>query len=227
MIKVLIFEDEPIFAAQVEIILEQIGHKALACFSSTKKAKEFIEKNEIDIILMDIMLGGEPCFPFAIEIADENIPIIFMTQYEDNEMYEQSLQIPHSSFIAKPLHRFTLDRMIKLLLEKHQNTKNSYIRDGRNRIIVKPDDILWIKVDGNYCYIKSKEKQFVFKKSLAQIKRVLPSNLFVQVHRNYLVPIKEVSKINMTDNFLTIHDETIPISRRFKSNIINEIKGLL
>ena len=227
MIKVLIFEDEPIFASQLEIMLEQIGHQTIACFPSTKNAKDFIEKNEIDIILMDINLEGEISIPFATEIADENIPIVFMTQFEDDKIYEQSLEIPHSSFLVKPFHRFTLDRTIKLLLEKHQNIQNSYIRDGRNRIIVKPKYILWIKVDGNYCYIKSKEKQFVFKKSLAQIKRIVPSNIFVQVHRNYLVPIKEVTRINMTDNFLNINDEIIPISRRYKSNIINEIKELL
>lgn len=227
MVKVVIVEDEPIYASQLEILLEKIGCEVAASFLSTQNVKEFIQDNEVHIILLDINLNNELSISFAEEIVDENIPIIFITQYEDTEIYKKTLSIPHSSFLVKPFHQFTLDRTIKLLLSQAESSRGNYIRDGRNRIMIKPSEILWIRVEGNYSYIKTKEKQFVFKKSLAQIKRVVPSNIFIQVHRNYIVPITEVSRVNMTDNFLSISDEKIPISRRYKVNIMREIKELL
>lgn len=227
MIKVIIIDDEKLFVSQLEIMSQNLGFQVVGTFYSTKGVQDFLEKNEVDIIFLDINLSNEISLPFAHELIDENIPIVFITQYDDYDLYQKTLEIPFSSFLVKPFHQFTLDRTVKLLLAQVEDTQTNYIRDGRNRIMLKHSDILWIRVEGNYSYIKTKEKQLVFKKSLAQIKRVLPLKHFIQVHRNYIVPLAEVSKINMTDNILYLHEEKIPISRRFKVNILKQIRELL
>lgn len=223
MINIVILEDEPIYAGVLKGMLEKGNYIVLETFERTENAKEFIVENDVDVIILDIMLNGEESVPFASEISGLNIPIVFITQFHDTSIYKKTLNIPHSSFLVKPFHWLTLDRTIKLL---HDRFRVTYIRDGKKRIIIKPDDILWICVEGNYCFIITKEKKYVFKKSLTQIKKELPADLFVQVHRNYLVPIKDISEVNLKDSYLNINGESIPISRRYKSNIFSELKEL-
>lgn len=231
MYQVLIIEDDFTFSNYLQTSLKQLDYKEIYICNNTEDAKKLISNHNISIILLDIFLFNENTIEFALKISQEKIPIIFMTQSEDITIYNQLKDIQNSTFLVKPFHYFTIDRSIKLLLnEFKESMKNSIqknvLKDGRKRFVMNYSDILWIKVEGNYCFIKTKEKQFVFKKSLAQIKELIPPNQFIQVHRNYLIPISEISKINLQENILNIHDDFIPISRRYKSNIQNVFKDL-
>lgn len=228
MNKILIIEDDYSFSNYLNSSLHKLGYEDIIICNSTIEARKHISENDISIILLDIFLFQENTIAFAHSISEENIPIIFMTQSEDIVIYNQLKDIQNSSFIVKPFHYFTIDRSIKILFKESTKTnlQKNVIKDGRKRFVMNYSDILWIKVEGNYCFIKTKEKQFVFKKSLAQIKELIPPNQFIQVHRNYLIPISEISKINLQENNLNIHDDFIPISRRYKSNIQNIFKDL-
>ena len=234
MYQILIIEDDFTFSNYLQTSLKQLDYKEIYICNNTEDAKKIISNHDISIILLDIFLFNENTIDFALKISKEKIPIIFMTQSEDISIYNQLKDIPNSNFLVKPFHFFTIDRSIKLLLKEFKESKEStkdhiqknVIKDGRKRFVMNYSDILWIKVEGNYSFIKTKDKQFVFKKSLAQIKEMIPPNQFIQVHRNYLIPISEISKINLQENNLNIHDDFIPISRRYKSNIQNVFKDL-
>jgi len=45
---------------------------------------------------------------FGNILADHEIPIVFITQFEDLETYNLTKEIPNSNFIVKPFYVLTL-----------------------------------------------------------------------------------------------------------------------
>ncbi|HAD14313.1 MAG TPA: hypothetical protein DCF33_17975, partial [Saprospirales bacterium] len=58
-ISVLIIEDEPIIAADLEDRLHEMGYETAGPFSYGEEAVEWFSMNNVDIVLMDSQLSGQ------------------------------------------------------------------------------------------------------------------------------------------------------------------------
>ena len=77
-IKILIVEDEPLIADDLAFTLKDIGYGIAGICMGGKEAIDLIDKEEVDLILMDINIEGEMD---GISLAEEvnklyDIPII-------------------------------------------------------------------------------------------------------------------------------------------------------
>lgn len=59
-VRILVVEDDPYLAARLKVQLEHQGHEVLACVASGSAALAEVERNCPDLVLMDIVLEGEP-----------------------------------------------------------------------------------------------------------------------------------------------------------------------
>ena len=103
------------------------------------------------------------------------------------------------------------------------NKENLFIKDGRILQKILIEDIIWISSEGNYITIHTSGKRFVLKMSLRRVKEFLSENAFTQIHRNFIVQINCIDRIDTSSNSLNIADKELPIGRRFKSNLLNKL----
>lgn len=82
-------------------------------------------------------------------------------------------------------------------------------------------EIMWIEASRSYCYIHtSAQTKIIITFPMAEIKKKLPQELFIQIHRSYLVNLKYVNKF--IGNMLYIDNQSFPISRKFKQKVLKQ-----
>lgn len=81
-------------------------------------------------------------------------------------------------------------------------------------------DIAWIEASRSYSYIHLTDKSsIVVTYPLSDVKKKLPPELFIQIHRSYLINMKYVNKF--IGNMLYIEKQSFPISRKFKQEVLS------
>ena len=66
-------------------------------------------------------------------------------------------------------------------------------------------------------------KRFVLKISLKKILDQLPSDIFQQIHRAYIVAINQIDDIDISNNELAVGQEKLPIGRSYRDGLLSNI----
>ncbi|CAG37552.1 sigma-54-dependent transcriptional regulator [Desulfotalea psychrophila] len=102
--RVLIIDDEASIRITLQGILEDEGFQTLAC-ASAEEGIELLEKEIIDIVLLDIWLGDNMDGLTALEIIHErfSLPVIMISGHGNVETAVQATKKGAFDFIEKPL----------------------------------------------------------------------------------------------------------------------------
>lgn len=140
MLKILLVENDYIFALQIEQMIEELGkYQIVGVATNAIAAIQLLTKSHPDLIIMDIKLSGEMT---GIEVAllpeFKNIPILFITSYSDEDIHRATFTIPNHALLIKPFHRFTLESTIDLLasitfLQSEDQSNVFFVRSGRKK----------------------------------------------------------------------------------------------
>lgn len=79
--RILIIEDEPLLAMELETNLSALGCKTLRSAATLDAASTFIENSECDAALVDVNLAGLQVDELAIALTKKHIPFAFVTGY--------------------------------------------------------------------------------------------------------------------------------------------------
>jgi diguanylate cyclase (GGDEF)-like protein/PAS domain S-box-containing protein len=118
--RVLIVEDEKIIALDLQRRLEKFGYSVVALAATAQEAVEAALEYHPDIILMDIMLGGDrDGVDAAVEIKEQhNVPIVFLTAYADERTVERAKKAEPVGYVLKPFKERELQTTIEIALCK-------------------------------------------------------------------------------------------------------------
>lgn len=116
----LVVEDEKIIALDLQRRLEKFGYTVVALASDAESALQLAREHRPDIVLMDIMLGGErDGVDAAIAIREElEIPVVFLTAYADERTVERAKQAEPVGYVLKPFKERELQTTIEIALYK-------------------------------------------------------------------------------------------------------------
>lgn len=124
--KILIVEDEITIACDIAINLEANNFTIVDVVYSAEEAKLVLDKEEIDLVMLDINLSGEMT---GIELAnmldlEYNIPFIFLTSYSDNDTIQKASKTFPASYLVKPFKENDLAPAVKVALAARTGNKN-------------------------------------------------------------------------------------------------------
>ena len=88
---VLVVEDEPMTALDLEMRLTEAGFHVMGPAGSLDGAEREIETALPDIALLDSNLGGQKSYDFAEKLSLLGIPVVFCTGYEELDGLPDSL----------------------------------------------------------------------------------------------------------------------------------------
>jgi len=103
---VLIVEDDPIIAIDLEETLRRLGVISVRTAASVNQALDAVAGREPDFALLNVNLGRETTFPVADRLETLKIPFVFLTGYGARGEY--AAQFAHRSKLNKP---FALDAL--------------------------------------------------------------------------------------------------------------------
>jgi two-component sensor histidine kinase/CheY-like chemotaxis protein len=80
--RILLAEDEPLVAMDLEARLEELGYAVFAAVDSVDAAMEALNGDQPDAALLDANLHGESSVPLASELHRRGVPVVFISGYD-------------------------------------------------------------------------------------------------------------------------------------------------
>ena len=118
----MLVDDEAIITMQLKEQLTAMGYDVVGTGSSGEEAVDLSNKLHPDLILMDIVMAGKIDGIEAAEIIQKNleIPIIFITAFEEEHFLERAKVLEPYGYIMKPLRKKEIKNAIEIALYKAQ-----------------------------------------------------------------------------------------------------------
>lgn len=228
MLTAIAIDDEPIALDVVKNLSEKIPFILLkATFTDAFEAVDFLRKEKVDLIFLDIKMPDISGIDFLKSIANPPM-VIFTTAYSEHAV--QSFELDAIDYLLKP---FSLPRFLKACNKAHEQAalkKNIYrqtlpsdvfIKSGYGQVRVSLDDILYAESNGNYMQFVLTDKKIVSRLTMSETEALLPAASFIRIHRSYIVAKRHVTKIEK--NNIWIQQTQLPVGASY----INEVQDIM
>lgn len=243
-INILLVEDDPIIAADLQDRLESIGYDVLGPVASGEHALDFFESASPDLVIMDIQLEGawDGIETSRRILARQAVPIVFLTSNSDDATFRKAREVNPSAFLSKPFRGRDLIHAIELAIrqtarQSEKNTSadmedNSFLLNDRLFVKVKDrmirlffHEIYWVEADDYYCKVHTADKEYLVTKTLKKFSEDLKGRQeFLRVHRSCMVNLNHVEEIG--ELHLHIGKYKIPLSRNVREDLMNKLKRI-
>jgi len=240
--KILIVEDEAIVGYGMKATLEQRGYHITGIATSKKEALDCINEEEPDLILMDIGIEGPAdgiSTAKTIRNTYSDMPIVFITQFEDGDIFALAKEVLPRNYITKPFTDESLYRAVELALLETEHIKGEQVADSRYAFILCDDNkykklfvknILCIEADGSYSYIHYVEddQHHVFYVSISSnnVARQINNPVIQQVHKSYYINLEKIDYIQESVAYLKDYKDPVPIGRAYREKLYKQINIL-
>lgn len=153
---ILLVEDDPVTAISEKVLLEANGYTVLTA-ATGRKAIETATGSRVDLVLMDLDLGGDiDGHGAARQILDKkNIPILFLTAHIEQEMVEKVRSVTRYGYALKNSGDYVLLSSIEMVFELFEAHERTRISEENYRKLVEDisDIIFTIDSNGFFTYI--------------------------------------------------------------------------
>lgn len=235
-LKILIVEDELIIAESIKEMAEELGHEVIAVAGTFQQAKTALSTKKPDLALLDINLNDPDGNGLDLGTwiqQEQKTPFVFITSYSDAGHLSAAKSLNPQGYILKPLNKDRLFVALELAMDNaaHRNSSSEanaelqamfqdsfFVKDGIHLHKIAFDSIFWLKSEGNYTEIVTKEKTYLIRSLLKEIIERLPAQLFLRTHRSYIINSTKVTTV-AAENVVLNNDQIIPVGDTFKKDI--------
>ena len=228
----IIIDDEKTSRIILKTLCDQTNLNVINEFSNAIEAIKYLNNHDVDVVFLDYHMPSFNGLDF-IKTLKKPINIILTTSDPKFaiEAFEYDFII---DYLLKPIEisrfRKSISKVTNKLVSPTDVTKQPeinnffYINVNRRLIKIEIDSIYVIEANGDYIIIKTEAENYVVHSTLRKINNKLPDNMFIQVHRSFIINIKQI--IDIQDNTVLVHKEIVPISRSKRSILIKRLDFL-
>jgi two-component system response regulator LytT len=225
----IIIDDEPLAHQVLEHYINQTPGLTLeASFRNTIEAFEYLGKNQVDLLFLDIEMPLVNGLHF-LKALPAPPPTIFTTAYK--QYAYDGFELNAVDYLLKP---FSYERFAKAV-QKAENKQPAsqpllsgtlLIKDGKGTQLITQANITCVEGFGDYVKIHTAGQTYITYHTLKGILEKLDGNLFLQVHRSYIVNKTQVSRI--TADALILKDQSfLPLGLSYKKHVIENLSKKL
>lgn len=224
-IRCVVVDDEPLAIQLLENYVMKIPFLELV-FSSENPilALEYIQKNEADLIFLDIQMPELSGINF-MKIVGDKLKYILTTAYSEYalEGYEHNV----IDYLLKPISFGRFEKSALKAQERfptNESSANSYffVKSSGQQHKINFDEILFVESIKDYVNIKTENQEYIVLDTLKSLESQLPEN-FVRVHKSFILNLNKIEKIDVRNVFLNSGKE-IPIGETYKSEFFLKIR---
>lgn len=214
MIKTVLIDDEPLARSIVREYLQSYSEIEILeeCDNGFEGVKA-IAKHHPDLIFLDIQMPKINGFEM-LELVENQMGVIFTTAFD--EFAIKAFEAHAIDYLLKPFSKDRFDKaMQKWLNARHQPEARSaasnalletpirqpedsnriVVKEGSNIRIIPTHEILYIEAYDDYVKIFTSKEMFLKKKTMSFYEQVLDQSQFVRVHRSYIIPLQQLTRI--------------------------------
>jgi DNA-binding LytR/AlgR family response regulator len=191
-----------------------------AVYTDAFKALEFLQKESVDLIFLDIKMPDISGLEFFNSLSKKPL-LIFTTAYADYAV--TSFEMDAVDYLLKP---FSLSRFIKgcnKAFELYNSRKGAettdhiFVKTGAEQQKVLFDDILYVEATGNYVTFALKDEKLVSRSTFIEAINLLPAEKFVRIHRSYVANRNKIQKLERHQ--VTINNQKIAVGEAYRQNV--------
>lgn len=225
MLKAIVIDDEPLALEVIKGLSEKVTFiELVGYFTNTFEALAFLQKNEVDLLLLDIKMPDISGIELLKSIPDPPL-VIFTTAYSEHAV--EGFELDAIDYLLKP---FSLTRFLKACNKayeyyEHKINKNNddpalshiYIKSGYEQVRVELDSILYAEASGNYVMFMLQKQRIASRLTMNEAEALLPVKYFVRVHRSYIVSKKHIQKVDKKT--IWVEQTEIPVGPAYITQI--------
>ena len=227
-----IIDDEPkareVLKGYINILFPNNRFEMILC-NSVKEGVLAIETYLPDLVFLDIEMPEANGFELFNKVKKDSFEVVFVTAY--SQFLDKSVnELGCFGYLQKPLEREKLLKIFERYQEK--NIQKKYLKLANTlqnkRTLIKLEDVTFCKADDNYCeiYLKNDKTKHILSRTLGDLEKKLPQQLFQRVHRSFIVNMNHVSHFEKDKNLLVINqsgeeEQKIPVSATYKDALRN------
>jgi len=124
--KVLIVEDQFIEANDLQLMLGKAGYHVCGIANSVQKAKEMIEKERPDLVLLDIFLKGKLTgIDLARQLKEDQTAFVYLSANSNEEVLAAAKATQPDGFLVKPFREKDVLVTLEIARYRHEQTVRS------------------------------------------------------------------------------------------------------
>jgi DNA-binding LytR/AlgR family response regulator len=219
MIHCLIVDDEPLAQDILETYI--IRNRQLVLVKKCSNAIEafsILHTEKIDLVFLDIKMPGINGIDFMRSL--KNAPaLIFTTAFAHHAV--EGFELDAVDYLLKPFtyERFSkaIDKLLRIQhTEPEAKKEYTYFKVSGRLIRILHKDIRYARSVKDYILIHTTSGNHLTHMTMKYLADLLPAEIFVRVHRSFLVNKNAVESIEK-DN-IKIGNEMIPVGENYRSN---------
>jgi DNA-binding response OmpR family regulator len=116
--KILIIDDSATNVFLLQTLLEEQGFSVIFSYNG-KEAMKYIEEQNFDLLLLDIMMPGVDGYDVLEKMSNEqkNTPVIMVTAKDDKDSENKAREMGASDYVTKPIN---FEKLIQIV-QKYTN----------------------------------------------------------------------------------------------------------
>lgn len=226
MMNCIAIDDEPKALEVIERYCSKSDSIALlSTFREPLKAIEFLAKQKVDLIFLDINMPVVNGLQLLSTLPEKPM-VIFTTAYSDYAV--ESYNLRAIDYLLKPItfERFlsSVNKAVELFMLKNKIPASFdfvLIKSGTQTHKVKIDDILYMEKEGNYLTVFTKEKKILIRENMTDVFDIIPKEGFVRVHKSFIVALKHISSFEVHQ--VIIGNNKIPIGSSYGEELKKQL----
>lgn len=124
-LRVLIVEDDTLVGMGLRGQLEKLGHTVVGQAAAALEAKAMFERDQPDLVLLDIRLNGADGIELAGELlAARRCPMIIISAYSDRNLIERASAAGVFGYLIKPVNEKGLEAQIEVAIQRFNEQEN-------------------------------------------------------------------------------------------------------
>ena len=230
--KCVIVDDEPLARELIRGHIQKLENFEIVqeC-DNAMKAMEALRNNTIDLMFLDIKMPQISGIEF-LKTLKHPPKVIITTAFSQYAL--DGFELDVVDYLMKPI---TFERFFKAInkyftsasqqgvaLESGNGFDDNafiYVKENKKVIKIYLKEIHFIEGLNEYIRIHTDNRRVVVKSSLLAIEKKLPQELFIRIHKSYIVSIPRIRAFNSTT--IELENAKLRIGRNFKNQVFSAL----
>lgn len=223
----IVVEDDEISSLHLQQLIKKESTLVLnGSFTNVEDAAKFLSKQMIDLIFLDIEMPGAngfqlldmlPYKPYVILVTAKTEYAFTAFQYSVTDYLKKP--------VSQPRFKEALEKInVAAAKKEEEKSDDIFIKADGKLIRLMADDVLFVEALGDYVKFVTDKKNYLSLATFKSTEEKLRGNIFLKVHRSYLINTKKITDIE--DNTVIINKHVIPISKAHRKIVLENLNIL-
>lgn len=232
-IRCIVVDDEPLAVEMLAAFIRKTPSLELtATFTDPVLALSAIGEEKPDLVFLDIQMPDLNGLELS-RLLSQDTRVIFTTAFRQYAF--ESYEVEALDYLLKPIrYQKFIESVSKA--ERWMEIRQASVRPERNRrfAFIKTDgeyrnidfdQILYVEGMKDYVliHLESETEPIVTHMTMKAIEEKLPSDMFMRVHRSYIVALDKITAIDSCEDIL-IDRISVPVSDSYRKDIERYVK---